>query len=54
MGMAMKAVNQTLEVQLVGLGSKVTVVEGGLKLASGIEAATLVLPKHIEHLLHAC
>ena len=47
----MEAVDKSFEVELSDQWSKTTVVEGGLKLAPNIEAAALIFPKDMEHLL---
>ena len=49
-----KAVDEAFEVQFPGLRSKVAVVESCLELTSNVEAAALVLSKHVEHLCDAC
>jgi len=54
MGVSMEAIDEALEVQLPGLRAKVTGSECGLELTRSVEAAALVLPKHVEHLGDTC
>jgi hypothetical protein len=51
MGVTVEAINEAFKVELLGLRSKFTVVERGFELTSHVVSATLVLPKHLEHLL---
>ena len=53
MSMAVEAVDEAFEVGLPGLKSKLTIIERRLELASGVKTATLIFPKHIEHLGNA-
>ena len=52
--MAVEAVDEGFVVELSSKGPKSTVVERCLELTTDVEAATLVLPKHIKHLFDAC
>ena len=50
----MEAINEAFEVEVMSQGAKITVVECGLKLAAGVKAAALFLPKYIEHFFNKC
>ena len=54
MCVAMKAINESFEVELPRQWSESTVAKGCLELTPCIVATAMILPKDIEHLLNTC